>query len=288
MTSRPSVAGGLVLAGGRGIVTFAATPYGPAQEFRLLVDLLHRLASAGLAAAFGCQLGLALDRLGAVVTLPVPIVAAIPVAVAAMVAPIRAVMPILAMIALVTVVAALRVSLPLWLRQRLRKALVGEVFAVLLDTEFLSIGTLARSPHAQALTIAVQITGLMHLLAIRHDNPAVMLRMLQIVFRKHWIAGGLRVARQRKVFFGDVRRCAPDFNVRAIRLKATRERVLTLAVTAATAAILLSLPHCLIGSHNKLGSIFANPISASADMVLTHLAHTHGVIRELPRFTARA
>jgi hypothetical protein len=43
-----------------------------------------------------------------------------------------------------------------------------------------------------------------------------------------------------------VRRGAADLHIRAIGLETARKRVLTLPIpVAATAAILLSLPHCL-------------------------------------------
>ena len=99
------------------------------------------------------------------------------------------------------------------------------------------------------------VTVWRELLAIGHDDAVVMFRVLQIILGKHVIAGGLGIPRQRHVFLGDVRRRATNFYVGPVRFKASRKRILVLAVaiviivvvvvTTATTAILLSLPHCL-------------------------------------------
>lgn len=105
-----------------------------------------------------------------------------------------------------------------------------------------------------AMTVhAVAVRG--ELLAIGHDDAVVVLRMLQIVFCKHVIAGGLGVAGERDVFLRDMRRRPTDFNVGAVRFETARKRILMfpiaviiIVIPSATAAILLSLPHCLKGS----------------------------------------
>ena len=93
------------------------------------------------------------------------------------------------------------------------------------------------------------VARLLQLLAIGHDDAAVVLGVLQIVLGQHRVARGLRVARERQILLGDMRRRAPDFHVRTIGFEAARQRILALCdsvvVAAATAAILLSLPHCL-------------------------------------------
>src|SRR6185503_13706779 len=60
------------------------------------------------------------------------------------------------------------------------------------------------------------------------------------------------VAREREILLSYVRRRPPDFHLRSVGLEASRKRILALAivvVATAAATILLSLPHCLIGSH---------------------------------------
>ena len=93
----------------------------------------------------------------------------------------------------------------------------------------------------------------------RHDDPIVVLGMLQVVLGHDNVAGRLRIARQRHVFLGDVGRVAANLHARSIALIVARERVLSAAVdvalaaltmivaavivTAAASAVLLSLPH---------------------------------------------
>jgi hypothetical protein len=101
---------------------------------------------------------------------------------------------------------------------------------------------------------------LLHLLlAVGKDDAVVVFCVLQIVFRQHRVARRQRIARQRHIFLGDLRRRAVNFLVRPVRLIGPHQRIvvmLALAVlmtTAATAAaiiapaaappVLLSLPH---------------------------------------------
>jgi hypothetical protein len=98
------------------------------------------------------------------------------------------------------------------------------------------------------------------LLAISQDDAVVVFGMLEIVLGQNRVAGGLGVAGQLHVFFGDVRRIAANFDIGTSRLEAPSQRVLAFVVAAlvmaaavavaivrsATAsAILLSLPHGL-------------------------------------------
>jgi hypothetical protein len=86
----------------------------------------------------------------------------------------------------------------------------------------------------------------MELLAVSHDDAAVVFRVLQIVLGQDRISGRLGIARKRDVLLRDVCRSAPDLHVRAVRLEAARQRILVafaMIVPATSAAVLLSLPH---------------------------------------------
>lgn len=104
--------------------------------------------------------------------------------------------------------------------------------------------------------LAVHVAALEALLfAIGEDDPVVVLGMLEIVLRQHWVAGRLGIPGERHVFFGHVGWGAADFHVRSIGLVAARKRVLPFAllvvivvvivVAATSATVLLSLPHGL-------------------------------------------
>jgi hypothetical protein len=56
----------------------------------------------------------------------------------------------------------------------------------------------------------------------RRDDAQIMLGVLEVVFGRHRIAAGLRIAGELAVFLGDMLRRAADFDVRAVRLIATR------------------------------------------------------------------
>jgi hypothetical protein len=102
------------------------------------------------------------------------------------------------------------------------------------------------------LTRAVQALAV-HLLAVRphvlltegHDDAIIVLGVLEIVLSEHRVAGGRGIARKRNVLLGDVRRSTSELHVRSRAFEAARERALSLAVTPATSAVLLSLPHWL-------------------------------------------
>ena len=93
------------------------------------------------------------------------------------------------------------------------------------------------------------------LLGIGHDDAVVMLRMLQVILGQNGIAGRLRIAGERHVFFRTVMRRAAHFHIGPVRFPATREGVLLLAVAttvisaatlvaiATTPVLLLSWPH---------------------------------------------
>jgi hypothetical protein len=130
---------------------------------------------------------------------------------------------------------------------RLRKAVVQHVVAAVLVAEVVALATLAWDTNALAIAVGHVAALLLQLLAVGHDDAAVVLGVLQIVLREHRVAGGLRVASERQVFLGDMRRGAADLHVRAVGFETARKRILALPipVVAASAAILLSLPHCL-------------------------------------------
>ena len=136
----------------------------------------------------------------------------------------------------------------LMLRQGLRQAVIHHVVAAVFVAEVVAVATLAG--YADALAVAVHIAALLlQLVAIGHDDAVVVLGVLQIVLGEHRVAGRLRVASERQVFLGNMCRSAPDFHVGTIGFETARKRILALSIpvviVAATAAILLSLPHCL-------------------------------------------
>ncbi len=89
-----------------------------------------------------------------------------------------------------------------------------------------------------------------HLRLCGGDDAVVVLGVLEIILREDGIAGRKRIARERDVLLGDMRRRATDFDVRPRTLEAAHQRILRFAVviivvsTAAT-TVLLSLPHGL-------------------------------------------
>ena len=68
-----------------------------------------------------------------------------------------------------------------------------------------------------------------------------MFGVLEIAFGHHRIAGGLGVARELEVFFGDVMGGAPDLDVWSVKLIGPGKRVRPLAVTSTTTATRLLL-----------------------------------------------
>ena len=93
--------------------------------------------------------------------------------------------------------------------------------------------------------VALMLAGLAAELGLRrHDDAIVMLGVLEIALGRDHVAGGERVAGERHVFLGDMRRGAPDLHVGPVQFIVPRQWILGLAATAAAApAILLSLPH---------------------------------------------
>jgi hypothetical protein len=245
-----SVARRLVLCRGwrLGALGGARPPHGPAEKFGLLVRLLETVAPTRLAIRFS-RLRRALLRRGtlrqrralgkrrttfglrtvpvptlaiaatvAVAVPPITSVATITPAVSSLVAPERPIVTIAVTILPVAVVpgmplllvSRLRLMLGLMLRHLRRLEAVVEHVLAILVAELLT--TLAR--HA-AMAVG-HISRLTQLLAIRHDDTGVVLGMLEIVLRQHWIARRLSISCERKILLRNVRRRAPDFHIRTV------------------------------------------------------------------------
>ena len=91
------------------------------------------------------------------------------------------------------------------------------------------------------------LARLIELLAVGHDDAAVVLGMLQIVLGQHRVSARLGLARQRDVLLGDMRRVCPGFVSFGPFDSKLRDSGLLVAfamvVPATSAAVLLSLPH---------------------------------------------
>ena len=167
-----------------------------------------------------------------------------------MVPPEGPVVPAAALVAVAGLVAAVltRRRLGLLMRQRRLKAIVEPLFPLVV-AEF--VADVTRLAHALAIAVG-HVARLLQLLAIGHDDARVVLGVLQIVLCQHRIAGSLRIAGEREILLRDMRRRAPDLHIRSVGFEAARQRIVAFPVVvipAATAAILLSLPHCPNGSY---------------------------------------
>jgi len=245
----------------------------PAQELGLLVRLLEAIATTRLATRFTttagrlyrsigltllhCGTGAVLDRLALAISsicpittissvTPItisPIIVAVAIAEAVLVAPEGTIaVGVIARMAVLLMRLAVMLRLTVMLGHgRLSKTVVQHVVTAVIVAEVVALAALA-------LTVAIGHVAavLLQLLAIGHDDAAVVLGMLKVVLRQHRVSGGLRIASERQIFLGDVCRGAPDLHIRSVRLETARKRILALPISvAATAAILLSLPHCL-------------------------------------------
>jgi hypothetical protein len=87
------------------------------------------------------------------------------------------------------------------------------------------------------------------------DQAEIMLGVLIIIFGGDRVAGALRIARELKIFFRDMRRGPANFYVLSVGLVHSRQRILmmpTLAATVTTAhAFILTVSH---------GLLFRNPL----------------------------
>jgi hypothetical protein len=88
------------------------------------------------------------------------------------------------------------------------------------------------------------------------DQAEIMLGVLIIIFRSDRVAGALRVARELKVFLGDMRRGPANFYVLPVGLVHSRQRVLMMATTLTP--VTTAHTFILTVSH---GLLFRNPLN---------------------------
>ena len=116
---------------------------------------------------------------------------------------------------------------------------------------------------ARPLTAHPIVLSLRHLLAVGEDDAVVVLGVLEIIFRENGVTGRQRIAGERQILIRNRLRRSGDFSVGTVAVVGARERVLDLAgvvvavigvvtAPAATAAMLLSLPHLLLVSLSSL------------------------------------
>jgi hypothetical protein len=191
----------------------------------------------------------------------------VPVLETPMIAPEGPVMPTTALLPVPRVVATVLTLRRLVLRERRLKTVVEPLFALVI-AEFVADLTGLRPAHALPIAIG-HVERLGQLLAIRHDDARIMLGVLQIVLCKHRVAGRLRISGERKILLRNMRRRAPNLHIRSIGFEAARQRIVVfpIVITTATAAILLSLPHCPSGSY-VTSTCLINAHPTNAGMVL--------------------
>lgn len=140
-------------------------------------------------------------------------------------------------------------------------ALSAEIVAAVLVAELIAVASVRRSERVRTGgSVAERISAALAelLLAIRHDDAVVVLGVLEIVLSQHPVSRRQRVARQRDIFFGDVRWRTAQLYIRSSALETPRQWILRFAVvviivvtaaadvvTPASSAILLTLPHWL-------------------------------------------
>jgi hypothetical protein len=199
--------------------------------------------------------------------IPITIAMTVPVLETPMIAPEGPVMPAAALLPVARIVATVLTLLRLVLRERRLKAIIEPLFAFVI-AEFVADVTGLGPAHALAIAIG-HVAWLGQLLPIRHDDAHVMFGVLQIVLCKHRVAGSLRIPGERKILLRDMRRRAPDLHIRSVGFEAARQRIVVfpIVITTATAAILLSLPHCPSGSY-VTSTCLINAHPANAGMVL--------------------
>jgi hypothetical protein len=274
---QPTSVARLVLGGRRRwLAAFApGATHRTTQEFGLLVRLLEAIPATRLAATTATaslyrrcvrlpilgrrRIGAVLDRLAVaailtviavaavVIAVIVPVIVAVAVPEAVLVAAPEVAITIGVVSGMARLMLLALLTVMLW--QGLRQAVIQHVVAAaLVLAELVAVATFAG--NVDALAVAVHIAALLlQLLAIGHDDAVVVLGMLQVVLGEHGVAGRLRVASERQIFLGNMCRSAPDFHIGTIGFETARKRILALSIpvviVAATAAILLSLPHCL-------------------------------------------
>jgi hypothetical protein len=224
---------------------------------RLLLALRHGRTALALAIPVAILVAIA-------------IMAAIAVAEAAMVPSEAPIVPTAAFVPVARLIAAVLTRWRLRLmRQRRLEAVVEPLFPLVVAELVADIAHLGSPAHALAIAVDRVDRRLGQLLAISHDDARIMLGVLQIILCQHGIARRLRIAGERKILLRDMRRRPPDFHVRSVGFEAARQRIVVfpIVIPAATAAILLSLPHCPSGSYVTSTGLF-NAQHARASMVL--------------------
>jgi len=196
-----------------------------------------------------------------------PPLAAVPLRPVATLIAILAIMPLLAGVTVsepVVLVLTILLLRPSLVERGLHVAFTGMagehrlIRASLVALAEIVAGAIVRAVMAAAAAVDHFTRLLNLLLAVSEDDPIVVLCVLQIILGEDVVAGGLGIAGELHVFLGDMGRCAAHLHIRAVRLEAAREGVLSLSVAgmvivvvvvdvvAATAtAMLLSLPHGL-------------------------------------------
>src|SRR5690606_32869656 len=105
------------------------------------------------------------------------------------------------------------------------------LLAILIAVRGLGVdGFVAIVVHVVVIAI-VALLLLRHLRLRSHDDAVVVLGVLEVVLRHHTVTGALRVARQCRVFLGDLLRGSPDVHVGPVALIAARQRIGALAAT---------------------------------------------------------
>jgi hypothetical protein len=107
----------------------------------------------------------------------------------------------------------------------------------------------AVAPILVALEIVVAVLAVVRpevLRLGRHDDAIVVLGVLEIVLGHHRVARGLGVARQLRIFLGDMGGVTAHLHVRTVALVIARKRIGMLASTVAVARAVLVLA---VGSH---------------------------------------
>lgn len=176
-------------------------------------------------------------------------------------------------VAIVVRLNVLRTLLIVWLRLLLRLKLLRLVLLVLLLARIkrLRLRREGLAAHSRLIALAVIVVVIRRIatrvallliiglrlaqLFLRGGNQAkIMFRMLIIIFGGDGIAGTLRVARELKIFLGDVRGGPANFHVLPVGLVHSRQWILmmptTLTVTTAH-ALILTVSH---------GLLFRNPL----------------------------
>jgi len=166
----------------------AATLLSPAPGFRrLLWAFLLALLLALLLAFWGHRAAFGMARLS-----PVAITIAVAVAAEApdMVPAIGTVVPV-AVVA-IAVVPALLARLALGMHLLRHRRLEGIVEPLLGIVVAELVADVALRTHALAVAVA-HVARLLQLLAVSHDDARVVLGVLEIILRQHWVSGRLRI-----------------------------------------------------------------------------------------------